>query len=97
MTRERCSTCGSMLLWANHRLVCPRPHCPGHQSGNTFAALAPCAVEDGTPIRLAADTMRAGRRRARPVFLGMAEMNTPALLGEFKSELRPCPTERGRK
>lgn len=49
MTRERCSACGSMLLWANHRLVCPRPHCPGHQSGNTFAALAPCAVEDGTP------------------------------------------------
>jgi hypothetical protein len=32
MTRERCSTCDAVLLWATYRLVCPRPHCPGHPS-----------------------------------------------------------------
>ncbi len=29
-----CSTCNGVLLWANGRLVCPRPHCPGHNPGN---------------------------------------------------------------
>lgn len=30
MTHPRCTTCNAILLWANHRLICPRPHCPGH-------------------------------------------------------------------
>jgi uncharacterized Zn finger protein (UPF0148 family) len=29
--RERCATCGGVLLWADGRLVCPRPACPGHK------------------------------------------------------------------
>ena len=57
MTRERCTVCDAVLLWANHRLVCPRPHCPAptnlvaqfglqrDQGAATPAAVTPAAGE----------------------------------------------------
>jgi hypothetical protein len=41
MTTERCSTCSMPTVYANGRLICPRPACPGHTE---LAARLPVAA-----------------------------------------------------
>lgn len=58
MTRDRCSTCKAVLLWTNHRLICPRPHCPGH-AAHTNTALSTQAGHQQNPTG-AAPPLRSG-------------------------------------
>jgi hypothetical protein len=81
MTRfPTCSTCGAGLLWANHRQVCPRPHCPGdhgeHADSRNLAASSSCAATGAKPA--AAGGEAAGNRAQ---FLGTTEPITPILPG----------------